>query len=228
MHEFAEFTAEDVGTVDSGLNSMVLANNDEYVLLPVNEPTFGTRRKSQIQTYLEYNDGPGVQHLALKTQDIFRTMRLMREQSTCGGLEFMPRSSEAYYRYGNLSPDPMPRPPAMQHQAICHLLYRELPEKIGDSLTAEQLKEAEELGILVDKDDQGVLLQIFTKPIGDRPTLFFEIIQRVGCEKKHQVQTDQGEMKEVVTQAGGCGGFGKGNFKELFKSIERYEDELCV
>lgn len=100
MHEFAEFTAEDVGTVDSGLNSMVLANNTEYVLLPVNEPTFGTRRKSQIQTYLEYNQGPGVQHLALKTDDIFRTMRLMREQSGRGGMDFMPRSSEAYYRCG--------------------------------------------------------------------------------------------------------------------------------
>lgn len=107
------------------------------------------------------------------------------------------------------------------------MLCRELPEKIGNALTAEQLKEAEELGVLVDKDDQGVLLQIFTKPIGDRPTLFFEIIQRVGCERKKQIQTEQG-AQEVVTQAGGCGGFGKGNFKELFKSIERYEDELCV
>lgn len=99
MHEFAEFTAEDVGTVDSGLNSMVLANNNEYVLLPVNEPTFGTRRKSQIQTYLDYNEGPGVQHLALKTDNIFATMRKMRSQTAFGGLEFMPRSSEEYYRY---------------------------------------------------------------------------------------------------------------------------------
>eukprot|EP00892_Ulva_mutabilis_P002238 jgi/Ulvmu1/12014/UM083_0027.1 len=202
MHEFAEFTAEDVGTIESGLNSMVLANNNEYVLLPVNEPTFGTRRKSQIQTYLEFNEGAGVQHLALKTDDIFQTMRLMREQSAFGGMDFMPRSSEAY--------------------------YRELPERIGNVLTDEQFKEVEELGVLVDKDDQGVLLQIFTKPIGDRPTLFFEIIQRVGCEKKEQVETSDGNVKEVTTQAGGCGGFGKGNFRELFKSIERYEDELCV
>lgn len=102
MHEFAEFTAEDVGTVESGLNSMVLANNNEYVLLPVNEPTVGTRRKSQIQTYLEFNKGPGVQHLALKTNDIFRTLRLMREQSVLGGIEFMPRSSQAYYRCDKL------------------------------------------------------------------------------------------------------------------------------
>jgi 4-hydroxyphenylpyruvate dioxygenase len=98
MHEFAEFTAEDVGTVDSGLNSMVLANNSEFVLLPVNEPTFGTRRKSQIQTYLEHNQGPGVQHLALKTDDIFATMRRLRAQTAQGGLDFMPRSSPEYYK----------------------------------------------------------------------------------------------------------------------------------
>lgn len=75
FHEFAEFVAEDVGTVDSGLNSMVLASNNELVLIPINEPTFGTPRKSQIQTYLEQNEGPGLQHLALKTDDIFHTLR---------------------------------------------------------------------------------------------------------------------------------------------------------
>ncbi|RLN77701.1 hypothetical protein BBJ28_00010575 [Nothophytophthora sp. Chile5] len=74
FHQFAEFTAEDVGTVDSGLNSMVLASNNELVLLPVNEPTFGTKRKSQIQTYLEQNVGAGLQHMALKTDDIFHTL----------------------------------------------------------------------------------------------------------------------------------------------------------
>lgn len=74
FHEFAEFVTEDVGTLDSGLNSVVLANNNEFVLLPVNEPTFGTPRKSQIQTYLEQNEGPGLQHLALKTDDIFHTL----------------------------------------------------------------------------------------------------------------------------------------------------------
>ena len=78
FHEFAEFTAEDVGTLDSGLNSAVLASNNEHVLLPINEPTHGTRRKSQIQTYLEQHGGPGVQHLALKTDDIFATLRAMR------------------------------------------------------------------------------------------------------------------------------------------------------
>lgn len=190
-HEFAEFTAEDVGTVDSGLNSMVMANNNEYILLPVNEPTFGTRRKSQIQTFLEQNEGAGLQHLALKTDNIFETMRLMKKMSYAGGFEFMPRPSDSYYR--NLS------------------------KKVGDSLTEEQYKEVEELGLLVDKDDQGVLLQIFTKPVGDRPTIFLEIIERVGCMIKKE---------EVVFQAAGCGGFGKGNFSELFKSIEDYEKTL--
>ena len=74
FHEFAEFTAEDVGTVDSGLNSMVLASNNQMVLTPINEPTFGTKRKSQIQTYLEQNVGAGLQHMALKTNNIFHTL----------------------------------------------------------------------------------------------------------------------------------------------------------
>lgn len=98
FHEFAEFTAEDVGTVDSGLNSMVLASNNESVLLPINEPTFGTPRKSQIQTFLEQNEGPGLQHLALKTDDIFYTLRMMQERSEFGGFEFMPRASDEYYK----------------------------------------------------------------------------------------------------------------------------------
>ncbi len=194
FHEFAEFVAEDVGTVDSGLNSMVLASNNEMVLLPINEPTFGTKRKSQIQTYLEQNDGEGLQHLALKTDDIFHTMRLMRKATQFGGFEFMPAPSAQY--------------------------YKNLPEKIGDILTPEQYKELEELGLLADKDDQGVLLQIFTKPTGDRPTFFFEIIQRIGCMEKDE------ETQEIV-QKGGCGGFGKGNFSELFKSIEDFERTLA-
>lgn len=98
FHEFAEFTADDVGTVDSGLNSLVLANNSEFVLLPINEPTFGTKRKSQIQTYLEHNAGPGVQHLALKTANIFKTLRQMRDVSDGGGMEFMPRAPGLYYK----------------------------------------------------------------------------------------------------------------------------------
>jgi 4-hydroxyphenylpyruvate dioxygenase len=189
FHEFGEFTAADVGTVDSGLNSMVLANNSEFILMPVNEPTFGTRRKSQIQTYLEHNSGPGVQHIAVKTDDIFLTMREMKRRGQMGGFDFMPA------------------PP--------HEYYERVPTRCGNVLTAEQLKEVEELGLLVDKDDQGVLIQIFTTPISDRTTLFLEIIQRLGCDKD--------EQGHHVEQAAGCGGFGKGNFGELFKSLENFE-----
>lgn len=198
FHEFAEFVAEDVGTVDSGLNSMVLANNNEMVLLPVNEPTFGTPRKSQIQTYLEQNEGSGLQHLALKTGDIVTTLRKMQAVSHMGGFEFMPRPSDEY--------------------------YRKLPAKIGDDLTPQQYKDCEELGILVDRDDQGILLQIFTRPLGDRPTVFIEIIERLGCMR--EVEKEGGE--KVEEQAAGCGGFGKGNFGELFKSIEDYERTLKI
>eukprot|EP00242_Pyramimonas_sp_CCMP2087_P016785 CAMPEP_0198211876 /NCGR_PEP_ID=MMETSP1445-20131203/25394_1 /TAXON_ID=36898 /ORGANISM="Pyramimonas sp., Strain CCMP2087" /LENGTH=443 /DNA_ID=CAMNT_0043886227 /DNA_START=137 /DNA_END=1464 /DNA_ORIENTATION=- len=195
FHEFAEFVAEDVGTLDSGLNSMVLACDNEAVLLPINEPTHGTPRKSQIQTYLDQNEGPGVQHIALKTDDIFSTLRRMRERSGCGGFDFMPRPSDGY--------------------------YERLPERVGkDTLTEAQFKECKELGILVDRDDQGVLLQIFTKPLGDRPTIFIEIIQRVGC------MNPSVEDKKKLGQTPGCGGFGKGNFSELFKSIEDYEKQL--
>ncbi|GAV61027.1 Glyoxalase domain-containing protein [Cephalotus follicularis] len=192
FHEFAEFTAEDVGTSESGLNSVVLANNDETVLLPMNEPVYGTKRKSQIQTYLEHNEGAGLQHLALVSEDIFKTLREMKKRSFVGGFEFMPSPPPTY--------------------------YKNLKNRAGDVITDEQIKECEELGILVDKDDQGTLLQIFTKPVGDRPTIFIEIIQREGCMVK-----DEGGK---IYQKGGCGGFGKGNFSELFKSIEEYEKTL--
>ena len=183
FHEFAEFVAEDVGTVDSGLNSMVLASNNEMVLMPINEPTHGTRRKSQIQTYLEQNEGSGLQHLALKTDDIFHTLREMRKRSALGGFDFMPKPSDSY--------------------------YKNLPNKIGDVLTPEQYKQCEELGILVDKDDQGVLLQIFTKPLGDRPTVFLEIIQRLCLEDQEEngeaaSAPDEKELSSV--EIGGCGG----------------------
>jgi 4-hydroxyphenylpyruvate dioxygenase len=236
FHEFAEFTADDVGTVDSGLNSVVLANNAENVLLPVNEPTFGTRRKSQIQTYLEQNEGAGLQHLALKTADIFATLRAMRRAAAAGaGLEFMPRPSDAYYR-------------GLKDKVT---LNGALPCPLTDA----QLSECEELGVLVDRDDQGTLLQIFTRPLGDRPTVFVEIIQRVGCMRAVGVDGEpvgsDAKAQEAVAvaepaaeaaaaaaaapaaavrmeQAGGCGGFGKGNFSELFKSIEDYERTLDV
>lgn len=90
FHEFAEFTAKDVGTAESGLNSIVLANNDETVLFPLNELVYGTKRKSQIQMYLEHNEGAGVQHLALAIEDIFTTLREMRKRSGIGGFEFTP------------------------------------------------------------------------------------------------------------------------------------------
>lgn len=229
FHEFAEFTTEDVGTLDSGLNSLVLASNNELVLLPLNEPTHGTPRKSQIQTFLEQNEGPGLQHLALKTNDIFRTLREMQKRSAYGGFEFMPRPSDKY--------------------------YRNLPSKVGDALTAEQYALVEEMGVLVDVDDQGVLLQIFTKPLGDRPTVFIEIIERVGCLRRRKLDVGKEEdsplpikalqgmevdaekdkisdnglfVKPVVEQAAGCGGFGKGNFSELFKRIEEYERTLSI
>lgn len=198
FHEFAEFTAEDVGTVDSGLNSIVAASNNEMVLFPINEPTFGTKRKSQIQTYLEQNGGGGVQHLALKTDDIFRTLRAMRKMEDTVGFELMPRPSDKY--------------------------YKELRAKVGDKLTEKEYAQCEELGILVDKDDQGILLQVFTKPVGDRPTLFLEVIQRIGCLREERKSNGEVHKK----QAGGCGGFGKGNFKELFKSVEEYESTLDV
>ncbi|XP_008811120.2 4-hydroxyphenylpyruvate dioxygenase [Phoenix dactylifera] len=192
FHEFAEFTAEDVGTAESGLNSMVLANNEETVLLPVNEPVHGTKRRSQIQTYLDHNGGAGLQHLALASDDVLRTLREMKAKSAMGGFEFL-----------------APPPPNY---------YQGVRRRAGDVLTEEQIKECQELGVLVDRDDQGVLLQIFTKPIGDRPTIFLEIIQRIGCMMKDE------EGREY--QKGGCGGFGKGNFAELFKSIEEYEKSL--
>ncbi|KAG5182195.1 p-hydroxyphenylpyruvate dioxygenase [Tribonema minus] len=197
MHRFAEFTAEDVGTVDSGLNSVVLASNNEVVLLPLNEPTYGTKRKSQIQTYLEQNVGPGLQHLALKTNDIIGTLRLMKERSHMGGFEFLDAPGEAY--------------------------YSDLPARVPE-LTPQQVSELQELGVLADKDDQGILLQIFTKPCGDRPTFFIEIIQRIGCEDAVELPGGQVQM----VQRGGCGGFGKGNFRALFKSIEDYEKKLGV
>jgi len=201
FHEFAEFTSEDVGTIDSGLNSVVLASDTEEVLLPINEPTNG-RRKSQIQTYLEQNEGSGVQHLALKTKDIFSTVRKMRQnQRYVFGFELMKRPSDEY--------------------------YKELPDRLGDQLTPTQYKDLEELGILADSDEEGILFQLFTKPVGDRPTFFFEIIQRIGCVVKYD-NDDDSRDSFVDFEQPGCGGFGQGNFRELFKSIEEHEKTLKV
>ena len=110
----------------------------------MNEPTFGTPRKSQIQTYLEHNEGPGLQHLALQTDNIITTLQEMRSRTELGGFDFMPRPSGDY--------------------------YTKLPKRIGEDsgLSEKLLKDCESLGVLVDRDDQGVLLQIFTRPVGDR------------------------------------------------------------
>ncbi|KAI3979537.1 hypothetical protein MKX01_001729 [Papaver californicum] len=190
FHEFSQFTIDDLtGVIESGLNSAVLANNGESVLLNITEPVYGTEIKSQIQTYLEHNQGEGVGHLAFASNDIFTTLKKMKKRSR-NGFEFMP-----------------PPPPTY---------YKTLKHRIGDNvLKDEQIKECEELGILVDKDDQGVLLQTFTKPVGDRPTILLEIIQRIGC----MMQDEEGN----IIQKGGCGGFGKGNISVLFKSVEEYE-----
>ena len=170
FHEFAEFTSEDVGTIDSGLNSMVMSSNNEMVLLPVNEPTYGTNRKSQIQTYLEFNEGPGIQHIALKTADIFATMTELRKRTLCGGFAFMPKPSADY--------------------------YKNLPKKFGKDLTDEQYKLLEEMGLLADRDEEGILLQVFTKPLGDRSTLFIEVIQRIGCNIRNPVTNAMDQKAE--------------------------------
>ncbi|KAI3940170.1 hypothetical protein MKW92_019667 [Papaver armeniacum] len=193
FHEFAQFTIDDItGKIESGLNSTMLANNGESVLLAISEPVYGTERKSQIQTYLEHNQGEGVWHMAVASKDIFTTLKEMKKRSL-HGFEFMP-----------------PPPPTY---------YKSLKHRIGENvLKDEQIIECEELGILVDKDDQGVILQIFTKPVGDRPTVLLEIIQRIGC-------LEQDEEGNII-QKGGCGGFGKGNISALFKSVEEYEKNI--
>jgi 4-hydroxyphenylpyruvate dioxygenase len=162
--EMLHFTDEDVSTEYSALMSKVVAGGDGRIKFPINEPAEG-RRKSQIDEYLEYHRGPGVQHLALVSDDIVSAVRALRER----GVRFL-RTPASY--------------------------YEELPERVGE--IAESFADLSELGILADRDDEGYLLQIFTRPLGDRPTLFFEIIERHGAR-----------------------GFGNGNFKALFEAIER-------
>jgi len=152
-----------ISTEYSALMSKVLENGGK-VILNINEPAEG-RRKSQIQEYLDFHDGPGVQHLGLATNDIVHTVRQLK----AAGIEFL---------------------------AIPKTYYEGLGDWVHDvDIPLEQLAE---LGILVDRDEDGYLLQLFTKPLGDRPTLFFEIIERHGCR-----------------------GFGAGNFKSLFVALER-------
>ncbi|HZZ95929.1 MAG TPA: 4-hydroxyphenylpyruvate dioxygenase [Jatrophihabitantaceae bacterium] len=162
----AEFVGDDIATEYSALMSKVVASGNHRVKFPLNEPAVG-KKKSQIDEYLEYYQGPGAQHVALATNDILRTVDNLRAK----GVEFL-STPATYYE------DP------------------ELRARIGD--VRVPIEELQQRGILVDRDEDGYLLQIFTKPLGDRPTVFFEFIERHGSL-----------------------GFGKGNFQALFEAIER-------
>jgi 4-hydroxyphenylpyruvate dioxygenase len=162
----AEFVGEDIATEYSALMSKVVASGNHRVKFPLNEPAVG-RRRSQIDEYLDFYRGPGVQHLALATNDIVRTVDVLR----ASGVQFLP-TPDSYYE------DPV------------------LRGRIGK--VRVPVEELQSRGILVDRDEDGYLLQIFTRPLGDRPTVFFELIERHGSL-----------------------GFGKGNFKALFEAIER-------
>lgn len=161
---YQHFDDADISTEYSALMSKVMANGNGRVKFPINEPAEG-RRKSQVEEYLEYYHGPGIQHLALATDDIIATVKQLQAQ----GIEFLEV------------------PPAY---------YADLQSRMGK--IDEPIEELEKLGILVDRDDEGYMLQVFTRPVEDRPTLFYEIIQRKGSRS-----------------------FGKGNFKALFAAIER-------
>ena len=163
-HRFWTVDDNDISTEYSALRSIVMANDNEIIKMPINEPADGLR-KSQIQEYIDYYGTGGIQHLALSTQDIISTVRTMQ----ANGVDFLP-TPMAY--------------------------YDTLADWIGP--IDEDIETLAELGILVDVDEKGYMLQIFTQPLQDRPTLFFEIIQRKGSNS-----------------------FGKGNFKALFESIEK-------
>jgi len=152
-------------------------------LLPINESAEG-KRESQILEYLKAYNGPGVQHIALKSTNIFATVLAMTKMQEFG-FEFISIPS-TYYE------DPM------------------IIDRLENHLEPEERKTVKELGILVDLDEEGILLQIFTKPLFDRPTVFVEIIQR--------------KCRGVTIEIPGCGGFGKGNFKSLFESVERLQE----
>ncbi|XP_057519890.1 4-hydroxyphenylpyruvate dioxygenase-like [Amaranthus tricolor] len=191
FHEFVPFAAEDLhGKTETGLQSVFLANNDESVFFNFSEPVYGTTMKSPIETFLERNSGPGVHHLAVLTDDIFKTIREMKKRSL---FDFMPPPKEDY--------------------------YKNLRKWTKHILSEKEIQECESLGLKVDNDHEGVIIQTFTKPIGDRLSIFIEVIQRIGC----MVQGEDGKLH----QKGGCGGFGNGNnFSEVIKSLEKYEKTL--
>jgi len=161
---YMSFDDKDISTEYSALMSVVMSDDASSIKFPINEPAPG-RRKSQIDEYLEFYGGPGVQHVALLTNDIARTVRALK----ANGVEFL-RVPDSYYDL--------------------------LPQRVGQIDEAQDMVRS--LGILVDRDEEGYLLQLFSKPVEDRPTLFFELIQRKGSR-----------------------GFGKGNFRALFEAIER-------
>ena len=162
------FDDNDISTEYSALMSKVMSNGNGFVKFPINEPAEG-KRKSQVEEYLEFYDGEGVQHVALATNDIVSTVKDLKSR----GVEFL---------------------------QVPTSYYDDLLDRVGT--IDEDLAPLKELGILVDRDNEGYLLQLFTKPVQDRPTLFFEIIQRKGAKS-----------------------FGKGNFKALFEAIEREQAE---
>ncbi|HEY0057767.1 MAG TPA: 4-hydroxyphenylpyruvate dioxygenase [Flavisolibacter sp.] len=158
------FDDNDISTEYSALMSKVMSNGNGYVKFPINEPAEG-KRKSQVEEYLEFYRGEGVQHVAMATADIVKTVQDLKSR----GVEFL---------------------------QVPTSYYDDLLERVGS--IEEDLEPLKELGILVDRDEEGYLLQLFSKPVQDRPTIFFEIIQRKGAKS-----------------------FGKGNFKALFEAIER-------
>ena len=162
------FDDKDISTEYSALMSKVMSNGNGFVKFPINEPAEG-KKKSQVEEYLDFYNGEGVQHVAMATNDIVHTVTELRNR----GVEFL-RVPTSY--------------------------YDDLLDRVGH--IDEDLEPLKELGILVDRDNEGYLLQLFTKPVEDRPTLFFEIIQRKGAKS-----------------------FGKGNFKALFEAIEREQGE---
>ena len=162
------FDDKDISTEYSALMSKVMSNGNGFVKFPINEPAEG-KKKSQVEEYLDFYDGEGVQHVAIATNNIIETVSDLQKR----GVEFLKI------------------PPSY---------YADVLTRVGH--IDEDLKPLSELGILIDRDDEGYLLQIFSKPVQDRPTLFFEIIQRKGAKS-----------------------FGKGNFKALFEAIEREQAE---
>ena len=168
FHRFWSIDDKMLHTEYSALRSVVVADFDEKVKMPINEPADGIK-KSQIQEFIDYYETAGIQHLAFSTKDIISTVRLMRKN----GVEFLPTPNT---------------------------YYEKLTDRVGP--IDEDINVLSQLGILVDSDENGYMLQIFTKPLQDRPTLFFEIIQRKGSHS-----------------------FGKGNFKALFESIEREQQK---